>query len=98
MSYLSMETEYMPWQSALDALHYYFLMLDRTEVFQPMQVLLTAHFLQPNHGAAVANIRTTIYAGILPQEYMQKLVKPLFLHFKNITADWTAVPERLTDQ
>lgn len=33
-----METEYMPWQSALDNLHYYYLMLDRTEVYQPMQV------------------------------------------------------------
>lgn len=29
----------MPWQSALDGLQYYFLMLDRTEVFPPMQVL-----------------------------------------------------------
>lgn len=40
-SYLSMETEYLPWQSALDSLQYYFLMLDRTEVFGPMQVVLT---------------------------------------------------------
>lgn len=46
-SYLSMETEFMPWQSALDSLQYYFLMLDRTEVFQPMQVLLMSDFLQP---------------------------------------------------
>ena len=37
-SYLSLETEYMPWQSTLDNLHYYYLMLDRTEVYQPMQV------------------------------------------------------------
>ncbi|XP_061578144.1 aminopeptidase N-like [Cololabis saira] len=36
-SYLVQETEYMPWQSALDNLHYYNLMLDRTEVYQPMQ-------------------------------------------------------------
>ncbi|XP_068169617.1 aminopeptidase N-like isoform X2 [Antennarius striatus] len=36
-SYLSLETEYMPWQSALDNLHYYYLMLDRTKVYQPMQ-------------------------------------------------------------
>lgn len=28
----------MPWQSALDNLQYYYLMLDRTEVYQPMQV------------------------------------------------------------
>lgn len=36
--YLSLETEYIPWQSALDNLDYYYLMLDRTEVYQPMQV------------------------------------------------------------
>uniref|UniRef100_A0A3Q3BS38 Alanyl aminopeptidase, membrane n=1 Tax=Kryptolebias marmoratus TaxID=37003 RepID=A0A3Q3BS38_KRYMA len=36
--YLSQETEYMPWQSALNNLQYYDLMLDRTEVYQPMQV------------------------------------------------------------
>ncbi|XP_068595934.1 aminopeptidase Ey-like [Brachionichthys hirsutus] len=67
-SYLPMETEYMPWQSALDNLHYYDLMLDRTEVYQPMQ------------------------------DYMKKTVTPLFLYFKNITSDWTHVPERHTDQ
>lgn len=37
-SYLSKETEYMPWQSALNNLDYYYLMLDRTDVYQPMQV------------------------------------------------------------
>lgn len=67
-SYLSMETEYMPWQSALDGLQYYYLMLDRTEVYQPMQ------------------------------DYMKKLVTPLFLYFKNMTSDWTHVPDRHTDQ
>ncbi|KAG7523067.1 aminopeptidase N-like [Solea senegalensis] len=36
-SYLQGETEYIPWQSALNNLHYYDLMLDRTEVYQPMQ-------------------------------------------------------------
>ncbi|MEQ2218487.1 hypothetical protein XENOCAPTIV_003863, partial [Xenoophorus captivus] len=36
-SYLSQETEYMPWQSALNNLHYFDLMLDQTEVYQPMQ-------------------------------------------------------------
>lgn len=28
----------MPWQSALNNLDYYYLMLDRTDVYQPMQV------------------------------------------------------------
>ncbi|KAM7413855.1 hypothetical protein PAMA_018920 [Pampus argenteus] len=67
-SYLSVETEYMPWQSALDNLQYYYLMLDRTEVYEPMQ------------------------------DYMKKLVTPLFLYFKNQTSDWTRIPDRHTDQ
>ncbi|AWP08987.1 putative aminopeptidase N-like [Scophthalmus maximus] len=67
-SYLLVETEYIPWQSALDNLHYYYLMLDRTDVYQPMQ------------------------------DYVKKLVTPLFLHFKNVTSNWTRVPDRLTDQ
>lgn len=36
----------MPWQSALDNLHYYYLMLDRTDVYQPMQVDYISHLLQ----------------------------------------------------
>ncbi|KAM4572413.1 aminopeptidase N-like isoform 2-T2 [Odontesthes bonariensis] len=67
-SYLSQETEYMPWQSALNNLRYYDLMLDRTDVYEPMQ------------------------------EYIRKQVTPLFLYFKNMTSDWTHVPERHTDQ
>ncbi|KAM9352585.1 aminopeptidase N-like [Symphorus nematophorus] len=67
-SYLSVETEYMPWQSALDNLDYYYLMLDRTEVYQPMQ------------------------------DYVRKLVTPLFLFFKNMTSDWTRDPDRHTDK
>nr|XP_006629062.1 PREDICTED: aminopeptidase N [Lepisosteus oculatus] len=38
--YLSNETEYMPWQSAIDNLGYFFLMFDRTEVNGPMQAYL----------------------------------------------------------
>ncbi|KAM3609680.1 uncharacterized protein V6R79_018407 [Siganus canaliculatus] len=67
-SYLSVEREYMPWQSALDNLDYYYLMLDRTDVYQPMQ------------------------------EYVKKLVTPLFLYFKNMTSDWSLVPEGHTDK
>ncbi|XP_062245063.1 aminopeptidase N-like [Platichthys flesus] len=67
-SYLLLETQYMPWQSALNNLQYYDLMLDRTDAYQPMQ------------------------------NYMRKLVTPLFLHFKNITSNWTRVPDGLTDQ
>ncbi|XP_075998651.1 aminopeptidase N-like [Genypterus blacodes] len=67
-TYLNAETEYIPWQSALDNMHYYYLMLDRTDVYQPMQ------------------------------DYTKNLVTPLFLYFKNITSDWTHVPQRHTDQ
>ncbi|XP_072291149.1 aminopeptidase N-like [Eucyclogobius newberryi] len=35
--FLSAETEYMPWQSALDNMQYYYLMLDQTNVYQPLQ-------------------------------------------------------------
>ncbi|KAK5868073.1 hypothetical protein PBY51_012518 [Eleginops maclovinus] len=66
--YLSVETQYMPWQSALDNLDYYYLMLDRTEVYPHMQV------------------------------YLKELVTPLFLYFKNMTSDWTRVPDGHTDQ
>ncbi|KAM4733614.1 aminopeptidase N-like [Anableps anableps] len=67
-TYLSKETEYMPWQSALNNLHYFDLMLDRTEVYEPMQ------------------------------EYIRKQVTPLFLYFRNMTSNWTKVPEKHTDQ
>ncbi|XP_034031609.1 aminopeptidase N-like [Thalassophryne amazonica] len=67
-TYLSVEREYMPWQSALVNMQYYYLMLDRTDVYQPMQ------------------------------DYMKKLVSPLFLYFKNLTSDWRLVPQRHMDQ
>lgn len=38
--YLSMETEYLPWKSALDNLQYVSLMLERTEVHPLVQVPL----------------------------------------------------------
>ncbi|XP_049578753.1 aminopeptidase N-like [Syngnathus scovelli] len=67
-SYLYAETEYIPWQTALNNFHYYYLMLDQTEVYHPMQ------------------------------EYMKKLVTPLYLYFKNMTSDWIQIPQRHTDQ
>uniref|UniRef100_A0A3P9Q7A9 Aminopeptidase n=1 Tax=Poecilia reticulata TaxID=8081 RepID=A0A3P9Q7A9_POERE len=67
-SYLIKETEYMPWQSTLNNLNYFHLMLDQTEVYEPMQ------------------------------EYFKKQVTPLFLYFRNITSNWTKVPEKHTDQ
>ncbi|KAM4619354.1 aminopeptidase N-like [Polymixia lowei] len=38
--YLSKETDYMPWESALDNLDYFYLMFDRSEVYGPMQAYL----------------------------------------------------------
>ncbi|XP_056595840.1 alanyl (membrane) aminopeptidase b, tandem duplicate 1 [Triplophysa dalaica] len=35
--YLLSETEYMPWEAALDNMDYFYLMFDRTEVYGPMQ-------------------------------------------------------------
>ncbi|KAM9808144.1 uncharacterized protein ACB057_005988 [Neosynchiropus ocellatus] len=67
-AYLSEERDYVPWQSALDNLEYYYLMLDQTEVYGPMQ------------------------------EYLRRLVTPLFLHFKVLTSNWTEIPLKHTDQ
>lgn len=36
--FLSQETEYMPWEAALNNLHYFQLMFDRSEVFGVMTV------------------------------------------------------------
>ena len=36
--YLQAETAYMPWESALDNLDFFYLMFDRSEVLGPMQV------------------------------------------------------------
>ncbi|KAK5620749.1 hypothetical protein CRENBAI_019140 [Crenichthys baileyi] len=36
-TYLKNETEYMPWESALNNLDFFFLMFDRSEVYGPMQ-------------------------------------------------------------
>lgn len=46
-TYLSEETEYLPWQSAINNLHYYHQVLDRTQVYQPMQVIYTSEQFGP---------------------------------------------------
>ncbi|KAJ3593591.1 hypothetical protein NHX12_005925 [Muraenolepis orangiensis] len=38
--YLSKEKDYIPWESALNNLNYYFLMFDRTEVYGPLQAYI----------------------------------------------------------
>ncbi|XP_070690387.1 aminopeptidase N-like [Pempheris klunzingeri] len=40
--------------------------------------------------------RTEVYGAL--QAYLRKQIQPLFEHFKTITADWTKVPTRHTDQ
>lgn len=66
--FLNKEVEYLPWQSAIRNLNYFFLMFDRSEVYGPMQA------------------------------YVKKQVTPLFNHFKDITLNWTKIPENHTDQ
>lgn len=38
--YLRSETEYMPWESAINNLDFFYLMFDRSEVYGPLQVTL----------------------------------------------------------
>ncbi|XP_072519094.1 alanyl (membrane) aminopeptidase b, tandem duplicate 1 [Salminus brasiliensis] len=66
--YLSAETEYMPWKSALDNLDYFYLMFDRSEVY-----------------------------GYL-QAYIGQQVQPLFYYFKDLTGNWTDIPDGHTEQ
>ncbi|KAL6480698.1 hypothetical protein MHYP_G00117310 [Metynnis hypsauchen] len=66
--FLSQETAYLPWQSALNNLDYFYLMFDQTDVYESMQT------------------------------YLKKQVTPLFEHFRNITTDWTEVPDGHTEQ
>lgn len=42
--YLYEEKEYIPWESAIRNLEYFFLMFDRTEVYGPLQVCLFTYY------------------------------------------------------
>lgn len=35
---------------------------------------------------------------LIPQAYIKKQVTPLFYHFKDLTLNWTKIPEKHTDQ
>lgn len=53
-TYLGRERDYMPWQSALNNLNFFYLMFDRSEVYGPMQVCLlhcnsTTHISSCSH-------------------------------------------------
>ncbi|XP_029010285.1 alanyl (membrane) aminopeptidase b, tandem duplicate 1 isoform X2 [Betta splendens] len=66
--YLDKERDYMPWQSTINNLDFFYLMFDRTEVYGLMQ------------------------------NYVKKQVTPLFTYYKEMTSDWTTVPNKLMDQ
>ncbi|XP_054892990.1 aminopeptidase N-like [Poeciliopsis prolifica] len=66
--YLKYEREYMPWESALDNLDFFFLMFDRSEVYGAIQ------------------------------EYLKNQVAPLFQYYKEITSNWTSIPDGHMDQ
>ncbi|KAJ1180035.1 hypothetical protein NDU88_005259 [Pleurodeles waltl] len=66
--FLTNETEYMPWESALSSLNYFTIMFDRSNVYGPMK------------------------------KYLQKQVTPLFQYFKNVTRNWTVLPDGLMNQ
>ncbi|NXS95125.1 AMPN Aminopeptidase, partial [Jacana jacana] len=66
--FLSQETEYMPWEAALNNLHYFQLMFDRSEVFGVMteyiQKQVTPLF---NHYKNITNNWTEIPKGLMDQ-------------------------------
>uniref|UniRef100_A0A8C2X9K7 Aminopeptidase n=1 Tax=Cyclopterus lumpus TaxID=8103 RepID=A0A8C2X9K7_CYCLU len=66
--YLNQERDYMPWESALSNLDFFYLMFDRSEVYGPMQ------------------------------NYLRNQVTPLFDYYKNMTDDWSKVPDGHMDQ
>ncbi|NXD65362.1 AMPN Aminopeptidase, partial [Eolophus roseicapillus] len=92
--FLSHETQYMPWQAALNNLAYFKLMFDRSEVFGVMTVsrTLCRAWVCPRTGGLVLTIL------LPPQKYIQQQVMPLFNHYKNITNNWTTIPSGLMDQ
>ncbi|XP_077477080.1 aminopeptidase N-like isoform X1 [Stigmatopora argus] len=66
--YLSKETEYIPWQSALGNLNFYYLMFDRTEVYGPLQAY-TKKLIQPlfEYFKRITNNWKTVPEGIMDQ-------------------------------
>lgn len=92
--FLSRETQYMPWQAALNNLEYFKLMFDRSEVFGVMTVsrALCQAWICPRTECLVLTIL------LPPQKYIQQQVTPLFNHYKTITSNWTTIPSGLMDQ
>ncbi|XP_065544673.1 aminopeptidase N [Lathamus discolor] len=66
--FLSRETQYMPWQAALDNLAYFKLMFDRSEVFGVMTKYIQQQVLPLfNHYKNVTSNWTTIPSGLMDQ-------------------------------
>ncbi|XP_075570285.1 LOW QUALITY PROTEIN: aminopeptidase N [Pelecanus crispus] len=66
--FLSQETEYMPWEAALNNLHYFKLMFDRSEVFGVMSEYIL-HQVTPlfNHYKTITGNWVSIPSGLMDQ-------------------------------
>ncbi|XP_075015741.1 aminopeptidase N [Calonectris borealis] len=66
--FLSRETAYMPWQAALNNLHYFKLMFDRSEVFGVMTKYIQKQVMPLfNHYKNITNGWVTIPSGLMDQ-------------------------------
>ncbi|XP_068266131.1 aminopeptidase N [Nyctibius grandis] len=66
--FLSQETEYMPWQAALNNLHYFQLMFDRSEVFGAMTSYIRKQVTPLfNHYKTITDNWATIPSGLMDQ-------------------------------
>ncbi|KFQ51430.1 Aminopeptidase N, partial [Nestor notabilis] len=66
--FLSNETQYMPWQAALDNLAYFKLMFDRSEVFGVMTKYVQQQVMPLfNHYKTITGNWTTIPSGLMDQ-------------------------------
>ncbi|NWH53108.1 AMPN Aminopeptidase, partial [Fregata magnificens] len=66
--FLSKETEYMPWEAALNNLHYFKLMFDRSEVFGVMSKYIRKQVTPLfNHYKNITNNWVTIPSGLMNQ-------------------------------
>ncbi|XP_049579447.1 aminopeptidase N-like [Syngnathus scovelli] len=66
--YLDKEREYMPWESALNNLDFFYLMFDRSEVYGPMQDYLKKQVIQLfNYFKTITENWTTVPNGHMDQ-------------------------------
>ncbi|NXE81336.1 AMPN Aminopeptidase, partial [Cochlearius cochlearius] len=66
--FLSQETEYIPWEAALNNLHYFQLMFDRTEVFGAMTKYIRQQVMPLfNHYQNITNNWATLPSGLMNQ-------------------------------